>query len=109
MAHSSKYVLISAAWLVLLCAPFVAQAQQTPTEPSSSDHLQADLCASKTGDARDECLREGQDRQISAGVRGDERAESTNAGYNVARAKCDALTGMARDNCITRAKAKYKQ
>jgi hypothetical protein len=108
MAYPSKYVLISAAWLVLSCAPWVTQAQ-TPVEPNPSDKLQADLCASKSGDAREACLREGQDRQISAGVRGDERAESTNAGYNVARAKCDALSGTARDNCITRAKAKYKQ
>jgi len=110
MPHSCKFVLGSAAWLALLCVSFVAQAQQsTPTEPNTNDRLQADLCASKTGDAREDCLREGQDRQISAGVRGDERAESTNAGYNVARAKCDALSGIARDNCITRAKAKYKQ
>jgi hypothetical protein len=110
MAYSGKYVLISAAWLVLSCAPFAAQAQsQTPTEPNPTDKLQADLCASKSGDAREACLREGQDRQISAGVRADERAASTNAGYNVARAKCDALTGTARDNCVTRAKAKYKQ
>jgi hypothetical protein len=110
MAYSSKYVLISAAWLALSCAPFLAQAQsQTPTEPTDTgDKLQADLCASKTGDAREDCLREGQDRQIAAGVRGDERADSTNAAYNVARAKCDALAGVKRDNCIARAKAKYK-
>jgi len=111
MVNSNKYVLISAAWLALSCAPLMIQAQsQAPvTEPNPSDKLQADLCASKTGDAREECLREGEDRQISAGVRGDERAESTNAGYNVARAKCDALSGTARDNCIARAKSKYKQ
>jgi len=110
MSHASKYVLISAAWLALSGVPLAAQAQaQSPAEPNPSDKLQADLCASKSGDAREQCLREGQDRQISAGVRGDERAESTNAGYNVARAKCDALSGTARDNCITRAKAKYKQ
>ena len=110
MAYSNRYVLIAAAWLALSCAASVAPAQsQTPTEPNPTDKLQADLCASKSGDAREACLREGQDRQISSGVRGDARAESTNAGYNVARAKCDALSGTARDNCITRAKAKYKQ
>ena len=111
MSYPIKYVLIGAAWLALSCAPLVAQAQsQAPvTEPNPTDKLQADLCASKTGDAREACLREGQDRQISAGVRGDERAESTNTGYNVARAKCDALSGTERDNCITRAKKKYKQ
>jgi hypothetical protein len=111
MFNSSKYVLISAAWFVLSCGPLAVQAQSqaSVTEPNPSDKLQADLCASKSGDAREACLREGQDRQISSGVRGDERAESTNSGYNVARAKCDALSGTARDNCITRAKAKYKQ
>jgi len=111
MSYASKYVLLSAAWLALSGAACVAHAQsQAPvTEPSQNDRLQADLCASKSGDAREACLREGQDRQISAGVRGDERAESSNAGYKVARAKCDALAGTARDNCIARAKAKYKQ
>jgi hypothetical protein len=111
MSYAIKYVLIGAAWLALSCGPLVAQAQsQAPvTEPNPSDKLQADLCASKTGDAREACLREGQDRQITAGVRGDERAESTNSGYNVARAKCETLSGADRDNCISRAKKKYKQ
>jgi hypothetical protein len=111
MSYPSKYLLLCAAWLALSCAPLVGQAQsQAPiTEPNPNDKLQAELCASKSGDAREACLREGQDRQISAGVRGDERVESTNAGYNVARAKCDALSGIARDNCIRRAKTKYKQ
>lgn len=111
MSHPNKYLLLCAAWLALSCAPLVGQAQsQAPiTEPNPNDKLQAELCASKSGDAREACLREGQDRQISAGVRGDERVESTNAGYNVARAKCDALSGIARDNCIRRAKTKYKQ
>jgi hypothetical protein len=111
MSYPIKYVLISAAWVALSCVPLVlhAQAQAPVTEPNPTDKLQADLCASKTGDAREACVREGQDRQITAGVRGDERAQSTNTGYNVARAKCDALSGTERDNCIARAKKKYKQ
>jgi hypothetical protein len=111
MSHPIKFVLISAAWLAFSCATLSAGAQsQSPnTEPNPSDKLQADLCASKTGDAREACLREGQDRQISAGVRGDVRAESTNSSYNAARAKCDTLSGIARDNCIAAAKSKYKQ
>jgi hypothetical protein len=106
MSYKINYVLLSAAWLTLSCAPLVVKAQST--EPNSSDKLQAELCASKMGDARDRCLKEGQDRQISAGVRGDERAASTDSDYKVARAKCDALSGTERDNCITRAKKKYK-
>jgi hypothetical protein len=111
MSTSIRYALLGAAWLALSCTSLAlqAQSQATVTEPSPSDKLQADLCASKSGDARESCLREGQDRQISAGVRGDVRAESTNSGYNVARAKCDELSGTERDNCIHRAKAKYKQ
>jgi hypothetical protein len=113
MPHQIRHVLISAAWLAFSCATLPARAQSQPpmTEPGpdSSDKLQADLCASKTGDAREACLREGQDRQISAGVRGDVRAQSTNSAYNVARAKCDTLSGTARDNCIAAAKSKYKQ
>ena len=106
-----KYVLISAAWLACACpAPALrAQSQAPITEPNLSDKLQADVCASKTGDAREACLREGQDRQISAGVRGDVRAASTNSDYNAARAKCDTLSGEARDKCISAAKKKFKQ
>jgi hypothetical protein len=106
-------VLISAAWLAFsfptLPAGALPPPHPPPPAPDSSDKLQADLCASKTGDAREACLREGQDRQISAGVRGDVRAQSTNSAYNVARAKCDTLSGTARDNCIAAAKSKYKQ
>jgi hypothetical protein len=111
MSTSIRYTLLAAAWLALSCSSLVvrAQSQATVTEPSPDNKLQADLCASKSGDARESCLREGQDRQISAGVRGDERAESTNSAYKVAIAKCDALSGTERDNCIQRAKAKYKQ
>ena len=111
MPYRVKNVVIGAAWLVLSCASLSAGAQSQPanTEPDTRDKLQADLCASKTGDARESCLREGQDRQISAGLRDDARAESTNSAYNVARAKCDTLAGTARDNCITAAKKKYKQ
>jgi hypothetical protein len=111
MPHRVKQVLISAAWLALSFGTLSAAAQSQPatTEPSTEDKLQADLCASKTGDAREACLREGQDRQISSGVRGDVRAASTNSAYNAARAKCDTLSGTARDNCIAAAKRKYKQ
>jgi hypothetical protein len=111
MSHRVKHVLVSVAWLAFSCATLSAEAQSQPpiTEPNPSDKLQADLCASKTGDAREACLREGQDRQISAGVRGDVRAQSTNSAYNAARAKCDSLSGTARDNCIAAAKRKYKQ
>jgi|SRR5450755_1947297 len=110
MSYPIKNVLISAVWLALSCGALCAHAQsQSQAEPNQSDKLQADLCASKTGDARDACLREGQDRQISGGVRGDVRAESTNADYNIARAKCDTLSGIARDNCVAAAKKKYKQ
>jgi len=113
MPHRVKSLLLCAAWLAFSCAtlPAAAQSQPAMTEPEAnpSDKLQADLCASKTGDAREACLREGQDRQISAGVRGDVRAQSTVSAYNVARAKCDSLSGIAKDNCIAAAKAKYKQ
>jgi hypothetical protein len=111
MTYRVKHVLISVAWLALSCGTLSAGAQSQPatTEPNTSDKLQADLCASKTGDAREACLREGQDRQISSGVRGDVRAESTNSAYIAARAKCDTLSGSARDNCIAAAKRKYKQ
>ena len=108
MRDRVKYVLISAAWLACAALAPNAQAQAPITEPNPNDKLQADLCASKTGDAREACLREGQDRQISAGVRGDVRAASTNSDYNAARAKCDALSGDAKDKCVAAAKKKYK-
>ena len=113
MHQRITHLLIGAAWLALFCGTLPAGAQSQPPmtepQPDPSDKLQADLCASKTGDAREECLREGQDRQITTGVRGDVRAASTNSDYNVARAKCDTLSGDAKDKCIAAAKKKYKQ
>lgn len=113
MHYRVKYLLISAAWLALSCGTLAARAQSqapvTEPQPNANDKLQADLCASKTGDAREACLREGQDRAITTGVRDDARAASTNSDYNVARAKCDTLSGDAKDKCIAAAKSKYKQ
>ena len=106
----AKDALIAAAYLVILglCPSVEAQSQAPVTEPNPTDKLQGDVCMSKTGDARESCLKEGQDRQIASAVRGDVRAESTNSDYNVARAKCEAFSGSARDKCIANAKAKYK-
>ncbi len=110
MLHAVKRVLLAAACIAITGASLSVGAQnQAPvTEPNPTDKLQGDVCMSKTGDAREACLKEGQDRQITSGVRGDVRAESTSSGYNVARAKCEALSGSARNKCIADAKAKYK-
>ncbi|HEY4772273.1 MAG TPA: hypothetical protein VIH50_04505 [Steroidobacteraceae bacterium] len=110
MLHALTRVLIAGACVAITGAILSAGAQtQAPvTEPNPTDKLQGDVCMSKTGDAREACLKEGQDRQITSGVRGDVRAESTNSEYNVARAKCEAFSGSARDKCIADAKAKYK-
>jgi hypothetical protein len=109
MLHAKRALLTAACLVILGISPAVeAQAQAPVTEPNPTDKLQGDVCMSKTGDARDSCLKEGQDRQIASGVRGDVRAESTNSDYNVARAKCEAFSGSARDKCIADAKAKYK-
>lgn len=102
-------IAMAVACLVMIGAALPAAAQtQAPVEPDPTDKLQGDVCMSKTGDARESCLKEGQDRQIASGLRADVRAESDNSDYNVARAKCEALAGSARDKCISAAKAKYK-
>ena len=110
MSGSVRLMLLSLTSLLLTLGAVTARGQsQSPTpEPNTTDKIQADLCASKTGDARDKCLKEGQDRQLTSGLRGDVGATSTNSDYNVARAKCDLLTGTKRDDCMAAARSKYK-
>jgi len=107
MSYPINRVLIAACWLALASSTVSVLADPPPADPN--DRITADLCASKTGDARVACLREAQDRQISSDVRADVRADSKNSSYNAARAKCDTLSGDARDSCIAAAKKKYKQ
>ena len=105
MPHLPKPFLL-ALMLALGCAAAPLLADPTPTD--TGDKATLDLCASRTGDARDACLREAQDRQISSDVRADVRADSKNSRYKAARAKCDVLSGSAKDDCIAAAKAKFK-
>jgi hypothetical protein len=106
MSYSMNRVLITICWMAVACWALPVIADPPPVDPN--DRITADLCASKTGDARENCLRQAQDRQISSDVRADARADSTDSNYNVARAKCDQLSGDARDRCIAAAKKKYK-
>jgi hypothetical protein len=108
MLHGAPRIAIAVALLTVAAGASLHAVAQSPVEPDPTDKLQGDVCMSKTGEAREACLKEGQDRQIASGLREDVRAESDNSDYNVARAKCEALSGSARDKCIANAKAKYK-
>lgn len=49
------------------------------------------------------------DRKDAAGARKDAMQAKNDADYRVAKEKCDALSGNAKDACVSKAKATYHQ
>ena len=78
-----------------------------------------DRCKSAAGNAKDICMAEakGQEKVAKAELelrykntgkaRNDVRLAKADANYEVAKEKCDALAGAAKDRCVPDAKAKY--
>jgi hypothetical protein len=77
-----------------------------------------DACASRTGNAKDICLAEASGREKMAKAdaeaaykntpkaREDARIARAEATYNVAKERCDELSGNAKDVCVKEANAK---
>jgi hypothetical protein len=77
-----------------------------------------DACSSRSGNAKDICLAEASGREKVAKAdaeaaykntpkaREDARDARADAAYNVAKEKCDALSGNAKDVCVKEADAK---
>lgn len=101
-----------------------AEYKNTPKALASARKSEADAdyavarekCDSLAGNAKDVCLKQAKAGQTNAVANADKQLEITKANadareeradarYKVALAKCDALAGAAKDDCVTAAKA----
>jgi len=75
-------------------------------------------CDDKAGNAKDVCVKEAKAAETTAladakehkeihKARKDAAADTRDADYSVAKEKCDALAGEAKDNCLAAAKTKF--
>jgi hypothetical protein len=73
-------------------------------------------CAALAGNEKDVCVKQAKATKIAAladakadkkviDARADARADKRTAEYKVAREKCDAMTGAAKDQCVSAAKS----
>jgi len=79
-----------------------------------------DACKPKQGNDRDVCMKEAKAQYVkvtadakarlkSKDAVADARGDTMVAQYKVAKEKCDALSGDAKDKCLKDAKLKYNQ
>jgi hypothetical protein len=85
---------------------------------SANYDLDKARCAGLTGNDKDVCKEEAKARLVAAQAdakadqktiqaRDDARADKEDAAYRVAKEKCDAFAGAAKDQCISAAKAEF--
>jgi hypothetical protein len=79
-----------------------------------------DACSSRQGNDKDVCLKQAKAEHVKAIADAKARLKSNDAvatardekleaSYKVAKEKCDALSGDAKDACVRDAKLKYHQ
>jgi len=79
-----------------------------------------DACKPKQGNDKDVCLKQAKAEHVKAtadakallkskNAKADAREDTMVAQYKVAKEKCDALTGDAKDACVKDAKLKHHQ
>ena len=79
-----------------------------------------DACKPKQGNDKDVCMKEAKAEHVKAttdakallkskNAKADAREDTMVAQYKVAKEKCDALSGDAKDQCVKDAKLKYHQ
>ncbi len=75
-------------------------------------------CGAKKGNEKDVCMKEAKAEETrakanakadrkAANAQSDAKEDKRDADYKVAKEKCDALSGDAKDRCIAQAKAKF--
>jgi len=119
--------LAAAALFCIACAGASAQAQAQADHPVlSSDQIKAQYnadmkkCDGLKGNDQDVCEQQAKARRKAAEAdaeygkttseaRQKDLKEKRAAGYDVAKQKCDALSGDAKDKCIADAKSRYGQ
>jgi len=86
---------------------------------ADADFMVAEVaCDAQTGQKKTICVKEAKATQVklvadarahktAVDARADARADTRDAQYKVALAKCDAMSGTERDTCVTAAKSTY--
>jgi hypothetical protein len=128
MSGNAKDVCIAEAKAVEKKAKANAEAQYKNTEKARQDaaitaaHANYDVakekCDDQKGNDKDVCIKEAKAAETKAvadakatqkiaAVRQDAREDKTEADYKVAIEKCDALSGAAKDSCVSAAKVRF--
>jgi hypothetical protein len=96
-------------------------AYKATVKQADADYKAAkEACKPRQGNEKDVCMKEAKATHVKvtadakakrkAGVAmADARDDKMDANYKVAKEKCDAMSGDAKDACIRDAKMKYKQ
>jgi len=97
-----------------------AEYKAAKTQAKAEYKAAKEQCKARTGNDQDVCMKEAKatytraTADAKAKMEGNEAAadaidDKLVAEYKVAKEKCDALSGNAKDTCIADAKAKYQQ
>jgi uncharacterized membrane protein YqiK len=96
-------------------------AYKTTVKQADADYKAAkEACKPRQGNDKDVCMKEAKATHVkvtadakakrkSGAAMADARDDKMDANYKVAKEKCDAISGDAKDACIRDAKMKYKQ
>jgi hypothetical protein len=96
-------------------------AYKTTVKQADADYKAAkEACKSRQANDKDVCMKEAKAAHVKAtadakakrksgAAMSDARDDKMDANYKVAKEKCDAMSGDAKDACIRDAKMKYKQ
>jgi len=97
-----------------------AEYKQTVKQADADYKTAKANCNSLTGHDKDVCVREAKASyqkakadakvmRVSSSAKAEAGEDKREANYNVAKEKCDALSGDQKDACVAQAKARYKQ
>lgn len=97
-----------------------AQYDTTRDAARQTYEMAKENCKNMAGNAMDVCMKEAEMEYIKAKsqakvekkagtIQGEATADQLKAEYKLAKEKCDALSGNAKDACISEAKLKYQQ
>ncbi|HXL83523.1 MAG TPA: cell envelope biogenesis protein TolA [Casimicrobiaceae bacterium] len=101
-------------------APREAAYKETVAHANADYKAAKEACKTRQGNDKDVCMKEAKAAHVkatadakakrkSAAAMADARDDKSDANYKVAKEKCDAMSGDAKDACIRDAKMKYHQ
>jgi hypothetical protein len=97
-----------------------AEYKETIAHADADYKAAKEACKARQGNDKDVCMKEAKAAHVkvtadakakrkSGAAMGDARDDKMDANYKVAKEKCDAMSGDAKDACIRDAKMKYHQ